>query len=249
MTPVLSIADLSVFYGKVQALFKASIDVPAGSIVAVIGPNGAGKTTMLNAIIGLLPSRGMVRYQGRSVARLEVEERTAAGLCLVPEKRELFGNLSVHENLTLGAYVRYRRHDSTIESDLDAVYRRFPRLKEREKQAAATLSGGERQMLAFGRALMSRPKVLLLDEPSMGLAPLIVREIIGVVADLRNSGVSILLVEQNARAALRVANYAYVLENGSVVLHGQSKDVARDPRVIATYLGLARSDARSASAS
>ncbi len=243
MTSLLSIAKLDVFYGSVQALFGASIDVRAGSIVTVIGPNGAGKTTMLNAIAGLLPSRGALHYERRSIARLEVEERVAAGLCLVPERRELFDSLPVRENLMLGAYLRYRRRDGDIKADLESVYRRFPRLKERENQAAATLSGGERQMLAFGRALMSRPKLLLLDEPSMGLAPLIVREIIRVVAELRSSGISILLVEQNARAALKVADYAYVLENGAIMLSGYAADVARDPRVIATYLGLKRANA------
>jgi branched-chain amino acid transport system ATP-binding protein len=244
VTSLLSVADLDVFYGNVQALFRACIDVPAGSIVTVIGPNGAGKTTMLNAIAGLLPSRGSLVYESKPIAALQVEERVAAGLCLVPERRELFGSLAVRENLILGAYLRYRRRDSDISTDLNAVYRRFPRLKEREKQAAATLSGGERQMLAFGRALMSRPRLLLLDEPSMGLAPLIVREIIRVIAELRDSGISILLVEQNARAALKVADYAYVLENGAIKLSGRSEAVARDPRVVATYLGLKRSNAK-----
>jgi branched-chain amino acid transport system ATP-binding protein len=240
VTALLSVTGLDVSYEGVQALFGASIDVPAGGIVTVIGPNGAGKTTMLNAIAGLLPSRGTLKYEGRSIARLGVEERVAAGLSLVPEKRELFGSLPVRENLILGAYLRYRRRETNIKSDLEAVYRRFPRLKEREYQPAATLSGGERQMLAFGRALMSRPKLLLLDEPSMGLAPLIVREVIRVVSELRSSGISILLVEQNARAALKVADYAYVIENGSIMLSGRAEDVARDPRVITTYLGLKR---------
>jgi branched-chain amino acid transport system ATP-binding protein len=241
MTNILSVGDLSVSYGKIEALHQASIAVPAGGIVAVIGPNGAGKTTMLNAIMGLLPARGAMVYRDAPLGRLEIEERVAAGLCLVPERRELFGRMSVEDNLVLGAFLR--RRDGQVAADLDAVFQRFPRLAERRRQLALTLSGGERQMLAVGRALMSKPKLLMLDEPSLGLAPIIVREIFRIVADLRQAGVAILLVEQNARAALEIADYAYVLETGSVALHGPAAEVAANPRVIETYLGLARSSA------
>jgi branched-chain amino acid transport system ATP-binding protein len=230
---------LSVAYGKVEALHAASLRVPAGSIVTVIGPNGAGKSTLLNAIMGVLPARGTVRYDGKDVGKLEVESRVALGLCLVPERRELFAEMSVADNLVLGAFPRYRRGDARIDADLEGVYTRFPRLRERRGQLAGTLSGGERQMLALGRALMAKPRVLMLDEPSLGLAPLIVREIFRIVADLRSTGVSILLVEQNARAALQVADYGYVLETGDVVLEGPAEELAQSPRVIDTYLGLA----------
>jgi branched-chain amino acid transport system ATP-binding protein len=234
----LEVADLCVAYGKVEALHRASLRVPAGSIVTVIGPNGAGKTTLLNAVMGLLPARGIVRYEGEEVAALEVEGRVARGLALVPERRELFADMSVSDNLVLGAFPRYRRGEAGIDADLEGVYTRFPRLRDRRAQLAGTLSGGERQMLALGRALMAKPRLLMLDEPSLGLAPLIVREIFRIVADLRNTGVSILLVEQNARAALQIADYGYVLETGEVALEGAAADLAENPRVIETYLGL-----------
>jgi branched-chain amino acid transport system ATP-binding protein len=234
----LEVRDLSVAYGKVEALHHASLKVPAGAIVTVIGPNGAGKTTMLNAVMGLLPARGDVRYEGASIAKVEVEARVAHGLCLVPERRELFAEMTVADNLTLGAFPRHRRGERGIGADLEAVYARFPRLRERSAQLAGTLSGGERQMLALGRALMARPRVLMLDEPSLGLAPLIVRDIFRIIADLRRTGVSILLVEQNARAALQVADYGYVLETGEIVLEGPAKELAANPRVVETYLGL-----------
>jgi branched-chain amino acid transport system ATP-binding protein len=235
----LEVRDLSVAYGKVEALHGASLKVPAGSIVTVIGPNGAGKTTMLNAVMGLLPARGEVHYEGTSISKVEVEARVAHGLCLVPERRELFAEMTVADNLTLGAFPRHRRRERGIGDDLEAVYARFPRLRERREQLAGTLSGGERQMLALGRALMARPRVLMLDEPSLGLAPLIVREIFRIISDLRKTGVSILLVEQNARAALQVADHAYVLETGEIVLEGAAKALATNPRVVETYLGLA----------
>jgi branched-chain amino acid transport system ATP-binding protein len=234
----LEVRDLCVAYGKVEALHHASLEVPRGAIVTVIGPNGAGKTTMLNALMGLLPARGEVRYAGASIARAEVEERVAHGLCLVPERRELFAEMTVADNLTLGAFPRHRRRDAAIGSDLEGVYERFPRLRERRQQLAGTLSGGERQMLALGRALMARPRVLMLDEPSLGLAPLIVRDIFRIIADLRRTGVSILLVEQNARAALQVADYGYVLETGEIVLEGPAADLTANPKVVETYLGL-----------
>jgi branched-chain amino acid transport system ATP-binding protein len=233
----LEVRGLAVAYGKVEALHQASLDVAAGSIVTVIGPNGAGKTTMLNAIMGLLPAKGEVRYDGAPVGDEEVEARVARGLVLVPERRELFAEMTVADNLVLGAFPRYRRGDAGIDADLQDVYRRFPRLQERRAQLAGTLSGGERQMLALGRALMAKPRLLMLDEPSLGLAPLIVREIFRIIARLGSEGVTMLLVEQNARAALETADYGYVLESGEVVHQGVASDLMRDPRVMATYLG------------
>jgi branched-chain amino acid transport system ATP-binding protein len=237
MTPLLSIGKLSVSYGKVEAVHNVALAVRAGTIVTVIGPNGAGKTTLLGAIMGLLPSHGTIEYAGQSAARLTVEQRVAQGLILVPERRELFAAMSVADNLELGAFHRVRQRDRGWRRTLDNVYQRFPRLAERRGQLAGTLSGGERQMLAMGRALMGGPRLLMLDEPSLGLAPLIVREIFSIVAGLRETGVSILLVEQNARAALQIADYGYVLETGDLVLEGPSADLMSNPRVAATYLG------------
>jgi branched-chain amino acid transport system ATP-binding protein len=205
----------------------------------VIGPNGAGKTTLLGAIMGLLPSTGAIRYLGADLSVARVEARVARGLCLVPERRELFGELSVEDNLRLGAFQRVRHGERGADSDLGDVYQRFPRLAERRTQLAATLSGGERQMLALGRALMGKPRLLMLDEPSLGLAPRIVREIMQIVAELRKTGVSILLVEQNARAALQVADYGYVLETGEIALEGASSSLTGNPRVVESYLGFA----------
>jgi len=243
-TPLaLEVRDLAVTYGKVEALHRASLKVGRGSIVTVIGPNGAGKTTMLCALMGLLPSTGGIAYLGAPLEGVEVEERVERGLCLVPERRELFGEMTVEDNLRLGAFPRYRRRESGIAEDLALVYRRFPLLQERRMQLAGTLSGGERQMLALGRALMARPKLLMLDEPSLGLAPIIVREIFHIIASLRETGVAILLIEQNARAALQVADYAYVLETGEIALEGAAADLAKNPRVVETYLGLARGGA------
>ncbi len=235
--PLLSVDKVSVSYGKVEAVHHVSLAVASGTIVTVIGPNGAGKTTLLGAIMGLLPSRGTIEYAGESAARLTVEQRVAKGLILVPERRELFAAMSVADNLELGAFHRVRRRDRGWRRTLDDVYQRFPRLAERRGQLAGTLSGGERQMLAMGRALMAGPRLLMLDEPSLGLAPLIVREILTIVAGLRSTGVAILLVEQNARAALQVADYGYVLETGDRVLEGPSADLLSNPRVAATYLG------------
>jgi len=202
----------------------------------VIGPNGAGKTTLLAAAMGLLPSKGLLRFEGEDLHGLDVEARVERGLCLVPEKRELFGDLSVLDNLQLGAYATKLRGDA-LRRRLQSVYDRFPRLEERRSQRASTLSGGERQMLEVGRALMSSPRLLMLDEPSLGLAPLIVREILSIVRQLRQDGVSILLVEQNARAALETSDQGYVLETGEIVLSGPSGELASDARVQATYLG------------
>jgi branched-chain amino acid transport system ATP-binding protein len=237
MAALLEVRGLCVAYGKVEAVHDVSLKVEEGSIVTVIGPNGAGKTTLLAAIMGTLGSRGEILYAGQPVNRLSVEQRVGAGLVLVPEKRELFGSMRVAENLELGAFARVRAGDRAALAALSDVYARFPRLKERERQEAGTLSGGERQMLALGRALMARPKLLMLDEPSLGLAPLIVREIFSIVAALKATGVSILLVEQNARAALHVADYGYVLETGECAIEGPSADLAANPRVAATYLG------------
>ncbi|HTP46394.1 MAG TPA: ABC transporter ATP-binding protein [Casimicrobiaceae bacterium] len=234
-TNLLEVRDLHVAYGKVEAVLGVSLAAPPGRIVTVIGPNGAGKTTLLAAIMGLLPSRGEIAFAGAPVGSLPVERRVALGLCLVPEQRELFAAMSVEDNLELGSF--QRRRDRALVRTRDEVYGRFPRLAERRSQLAGTLSGGERQMLALGRALMSQPRLLLLDEPSLGLAPLIVREIFSIIASLRASGVAILLIEQNARAALQVADYGYVLEMGEVAIEGASAMLAQDARVAASYLG------------
>jgi len=235
-TAMLEIGDLHVSYGQVDAVRGVSLALQPGQIVSVIGPNGAGKTTLLAAAMGLLPSKGRLRFDGADLAGLDVEARVERGLCLVPEKRELFGELTVLDNLMLGAYAK-RLRGAALRSRLDAVCARFPRLGERRDQRADTLSGGERQMLALGRALMSSPRLLMLDEPSLGLAPLVVQEIFAIVRRLRDDGVAILLVEQNARAALETSDHGYVLETGEVVLSGASRQLADDPRVQATYLG------------
>ena len=232
--PMLRVENLSAGYGKVEAVRNASLALPQGSIVTVIGANGAGKTTLLNAVMGVIPSRGDVVLEGTPVSALGIEARVGRGLCLVPEKRELFGTMSVEDNLRLGAY---RLGGGAIASGLEEVFGRFPRLKERRAQLAGTLSGGERQMLAMGRALMAKPRLLMLDEPSLGLAPRIVKDIFDIIVGLKASGVSILLVEQNARAALQVADYAYVMELGEITLHGPAAALAADPRVIESYLG------------
>lgn len=238
MNTLLEVHGLCVAYGKVEAVHQAGLRVEEGRIVTVIGPNGAGKTTLLAAVMGMLAARGSVSYAGEDIMRVDPEQRVGRGLCLVPERRELFAAMTVEDNLVLGAFHRYRKRDKTIAADFEQVYHLFPRLRERRRQLAGTLSGGERQMLALGRALMSRPRLLMLDEPSLGLAPLIVRDIFRVIAGLRETGVSILLVEQNARAALQVADYGYVLETGEIVLEGPSADLASNPRVIESYLGL-----------
>jgi branched-chain amino acid transport system ATP-binding protein len=233
---LLSIDQVSVAYGKVEAVRGVSLVIEPGQIVTVIGPNGAGKTTLLGAAIGLLPWRGRMSFDGVDLRRLDVEARIERGFCLVPETRELFGDLSVSDNLLLGGYSR-RRDSAGLKQSLADVYGRFPRLSERRNQKASTLSGGERQMLALGRALMARPRLLMLDEPSLGLAPIIVREVFRIIASLRELGVSILLVEQNARAALETADFGYVLETGEIVHSGAAADLLHDPRVTASYLG------------
>ena len=238
-SPILEVTGLCVAYGKVEALHHANLHVGAGSIVTVIGPNGAGKTTLLSAIMGVLPaSGGEMSFLGEPVGDAEVEEMVARGMTLVPEKRELFGEMSVEDNLLLGAFMRHRQGHRDEAETMAEVYRIFPRLRERRTQLAGTLSGGERQMLAVGRALMAKPRLLMLDEPSLGLAPLIVREIFHIIAALKQTGVGILLVEQNARAALQIADYGYVLETGEVVIEGPADELADNPRVIESYLGL-----------
>ncbi len=236
MTALLDVANLQVAYGKVEAVRGASLAMREGQIVAVIGSNGAGKTTLLGALMGLLPSRGAVTYNGVDLRLLDVEERVERGICLVPERRELFGEMSVADNLELGAYT-HRGDRAGTSRYLETIYQRFPPLAQRRAQLAGTLSGGERQMLALGRALMAKPRLLMLDEPSLGLAPLIVKEIFNIIAALKATGVSILLVEQNARAALQIADYGYVLETGELAIEGPSAELAVNPRVAATYLG------------
>ncbi|MEW6373550.1 MAG: ABC transporter ATP-binding protein [Pseudomonadota bacterium] len=246
-TPVLHVDKLRVAYGKVEALHGASITVGAGQIVTVIGPNGAGKSTMLGAIAGALgpgaSTSGAVLLHGVEVGAWPVEGRVAQGMSLVPESRDLFTTMSVEDNLLLGSYARYRRGEKDYAAQLAFVYDLFPRLRERRLQAAGTMSGGERQMVALGRALMAKPQLLMLDEPSLGLAPLIVKEIFRVIVRLKETGVAILLVEQNARAALQAADYGYVLETGEVVMEGPAGALANDPKVIDTYLGLKRKSA------
>lgn len=247
MSDLLVVDQLRVAYGKVEALFGVSLTVGKGQVISVIGPNGAGKSTLLNAAAGLLPCRGRILFGGVDFSSADAEERVENGLCLVPERRELFGSMSVEDNVLLGGYPSRAIGRAALKSRLDEVYSRFPRLKERRKQYAATLSGGERQMLAIGRALMSAPKLLMLDEPSLGLAPRIVKEVFQIVAALRAADVAILLIEQNARAALQVADHAYVLENGEISMEGESAVLRDDRRIVETYLGMGHSYETSAS--
>lgn len=236
---ILDVKNLRVAYGKVEALHEVSLTIRRGEIVTVIGPNGAGKTTLLSALMGLLPSDGDIVYMGQmQKLKRSVEHLVRHGMTLVPEKRELFAEMSVEDNLLLGAFDRYRTGHRDEMETMDEVFELFPRLEERRAQLAGTLSGGERQMLAMGRALMAKPKLLMLDEPSLGLAPLVIKEIFRTISALKETGVAILLVEQNARAALQVSNYGYVLETGEVKLAGPSAELAADPRVIEAYLGL-----------
>jgi branched-chain amino acid transport system ATP-binding protein len=236
-SPLLQVRNLHAGYGRAEVLSGLNLDLAQGQVVTVIGPNGAGKSTTLNALMGALPARGQILFDGQDLAEASLEERVMMGLALVPEKRELFGTMPVEDNLILGGYRSMKLRLPNWRGELERVYELFPRLKERRSQLAGTLSGGERQMLAVGRALMSRPKLLMLDEPSLGLAPLIVREIFRIIERLRAQGTSILLIEQNARAALEVADHGYVLETGSIVLDGPARELATDARVIDTYLG------------
>ncbi len=233
---MLIVENLSVHYGVIQALHEVSLEINAGEIVTLIGSNGAGKTTTLGALSGLLkPSSGKISFQNRDLLGIAPHLRVPAGLVQVPEGRRIFPTMSVAENLDLGAYTRTDKAE--IARDLDEVFALFPRLAERKIQAAGTMSGGEQQMLAVGRALMSRPQLLLLDEPSLGLAPILVKEIFAVVKRIRERGVTVLLVEQNAHLALEIADRAYVLETGHIVMSGAAKQIAGDPRVKAAYLG------------
>ncbi len=242
-TPLLQISDLRAGYGRAEVLHGLNLHADKGSVITVIGPNGAGKSTLLNTLMGILPGKGSIHFNGQDITSLTLEERVMQGMALVPEKRELFGSMSVEDNLLLGGYRQMRLGNAQWRDRLADVFETFPRLKERRQQLAGTLSGGERQMLAVGRALMSGPELLMLDEPSLGLAPLIVKEILTAVDELRRTGVTILLAEQNARAALAVADHGYVLEMGDMALSGPAAELATDPRVIDTYLGAAKKKA------
>ncbi|MBX3097533.1 MAG: ABC transporter ATP-binding protein [Fimbriimonadaceae bacterium] len=232
---MLSISNLSVFYGAIQALEDASLTVEQGEIVSIIGSNGAGKSTLLRTISGLLrPRKGSIEFEGERIDGLTADKIVAKGISQSPEGRRIFTNMSVNENLLIGAYLR---HDGNIDSDMNAAMDRFPRLRERIKQNAGTLSGGEQQMLAMSRAMMSRPRLLLLDEPSMGLAPNLVTEIFSIITDLNKDGTTILLVEQNAHRALEIANRAYVLETGKIVLSDTGPALLNNPKVKEAYLG------------
>jgi branched-chain amino acid transport system ATP-binding protein len=237
--PLLSLDGLRAGYGHVEVLHGVSLAIRESQIVAIVGPNGAGKTTLMGAVMGLLPRRGgVVRYLGEPAG--ETEALVASGAVLVPEQRALFTDMSVEDNLLLGFYPRRRIGERDARPAMRDVFAIFPRLEERRRQFAATLSGGERQMLALGRALMARPRLLLLDEPSLGLAPMLVREIFRVLVNLRQRGLAILLVEQNVRAALQISDYGYVLEMGEVVAEGAAAELAQDPRVLETYFGQRR---------
>lgn len=237
MGALLEVDRLFSGYGKVPVLEGLSLSAAAGNIVSVLGPNGAGKSTLLNSVGGILPSTGKVRFDGEDISNIPVEERLMRGIALVPEKRELFGSMTIAENLLLGGFRPRQLGDRAWRAGLDPVFELFPRLKERRSQRANTLSGGERQMLAIGRALMSQPKLLLLDEPSLGLAPLIVQDIMRAIAKLSERGLTVLLVEQNARAALRISAFGYVLEMGRFVAEGHAKQLTKDERLVEVYLG------------
>jgi branched-chain amino acid transport system ATP-binding protein len=233
--PLLEVERIHVYYGVIPALLDLSLAVDEGRIVALVGANGAGKSTTLKAIAGVLrPRTGRIRFRGQDITRLGADRRVRLGIALVPEGRQIFSTLSVRENLLLGAY---HRRDQEIKKDLEWIYSLFPILKERMHQVAGTMSGGEQQMLAFGRALMSRPKLLLLDEPSLGLAPLVVREIYRVIERIREAGITIFLVEQNVNMAMHVADYMYVMEAGQLKMEGVPQEVMRDEDIKRAYLG------------
>ncbi len=233
---MLTIKDINVYYGAIHALKGISVEVKEGQIVTLIGANGAGKSTTLRTISGLLrPKSGEISFEGKNIAAMPAQDIVKQGLSQVPEGRRVFANMTVLENLELGAYTR---SDSTgIAEDMETVFKRFPRLRERKSQLAGTLSGGEQQMLAMGRALMSRPRLLLLDEPSMGLAPLLVKEIFSIIKEINLTGTTILLVEQNAHMALSIANYAYVLETGRITIEGSAAELAQSEEIRKAYLG------------
>jgi branched-chain amino acid transport system ATP-binding protein len=232
---MLEVSAVHAAYGPVQALENVSLEVRAGQIVCLLGANGAGKTTTLNCISGIVPvTAGRVLFEGEDVTRERVDRRVARGIVQVPEGREIFPTLSTEENLELGAWTRRRNGKET---ELDHVYALFPRLSERARQPAGTLSGGEQQMLMIGRAMMAKPRLLMLDEPSLGLSPLLVQQVFDIVRRIHAEGMPILLVEQNARVALEASSYGYILENGEIKLHGPAGDLARDPQVREAYLG------------
>ena len=233
---MLEVKDLEVYYGVIQAIQGVSFEVNQGEVIALIGANGAGKTTILHTVTGLLsPKRGQVIFEGKDITRVPAHKIVSMGMAHVPEGRRVFAELSVYENLKMGAYTRKDR--SEIEESLANVYKRFPRLEERKNQMAGTLSGGEQQMLAMGRALMSKPKIILMDEPSMGLSPILVNEIFDIIQAVSESGTTVLLVEQNAKKALSIADRAYVLETGNIVLEGKAKDLLEDDSIKKAYLG------------
>ena len=232
---MLEVMNLTVTYGHIEAVRRISFKVPAGTIATLIGPNGAGKSTTLNALSGVAPQRsGRILLEGVDISRWSVHRRVAAGLVQIPEGRLVLAGMSVRENLELGAYRRPRREAA---ADIERMEARFPILRERRHAAAGTLSGGEQQMLAIARGLMARPKMLLLDEPSLGLAPLLVRTVFEIVGELRDSGLTILLVEQNARQALNISSFGYVIESGTIVMEGPADELRSNPAVIRTYLG------------
>jgi len=241
---MLRLEKVNTYYGRIQALRNVSLEVAEGEIVAVIGSNGAGKTTLLNTISGMVPARGgQITFDGHPITRLSPEKVVRLGISQVPERRQVFSTMSVLDNLILGAYHRHRRDGrEVIEQDLEFIFEIFPRLKDRVQQMAGTLSGGEQQMLALGRGWMAKPKLLLMDEPSLGLAPLVTREIFRVSGELRERGMTILVVEQNARAALELADRAYVMESGRVALEGTTAQLAADERVQTVYLGQRKGD-------
>jgi branched-chain amino acid transport system ATP-binding protein len=236
---MLAINNLEVRYGSIQALKGVSADVTGGEFVAILGPNGAGKSTLMKAIIGVLPqAAGTITFEGERIDRLSTAERIRRGMGIIPEGRELFFDMTVRENLVLGAYARLGlRLTLDIDTGLDEVFAMFPRLRERERQLVSSLSGGEAQMVAIGRALMSRPRLLLCDEPSLGLAPMLVKEMLATLSRLRDGGITILLADQNAHSALRIADRAYILDTGRVVASGGSAELATDARLRAAYLG------------
>lgn len=238
MTALLQVEHLAASYGRVQAVRDVTLHVDEDEVVAIIGPNGAGKSSLLNAIAGLLPSRGVMTFAGTPLVGRAAEDTVRLGLSLVPERRQLFASMSVEDNLLLGAYHRFgRAHGPAVQQDMEAAYALFPLLRERRRHPAGTLSGGMQQMLAIGRGLMARPRLLLMDEPLLGLAPLVINEILRVLADLRLRGQALLIVEQNAKAALGIADRAYVMEGGRIALQGASAALAGDPNVRAAYLG------------
>ena len=233
---MLEVKDLQVYYGMIQAIKGISFEVNQGEVIALIGANGAGKTTILHTVTGLIaPKAGSIVFEGQDITKIPAHKIVSMGMAHVPEGRRVFAQLSVYDNLKMGAYTRKDKNE--IEESLEMVYKRFPRLEERKNQMAGTLSGGEQQMLAMGRALMSKPEIILLDEPSMGLSPIFVSEIFDIIKSLNDAGTTVLLVEQNAKKALSIANRAYVLETGKIVLSGDAQDIMNDDSVKKAYLG------------